>query len=119
MAMSEYVSYEETIDFLNVDEYEGVPQSTIETLISAGKEMITNFFFGREFETPSPLVKVVNMELVRAMIADATKNAESIEGYSYTNNTSAFSNILARLNYVVIDDEPISETGKYIRARLI
>lgn len=119
MAMNEYVSYEETIDFLNADEYEGVPQNTMEMLISAGKEMIINFFEGREFENPSPLVKVVNMELVRAMIADASKNAESIEGYSYTNNASAFSNILARLNYVVIEDEPVPEIGKHIRARVI
>lgn len=116
---AEYVTYQETIDFLNTDEYEGVPQTTIETLISAGKEMIDTFLNGKTFQDVPALVKVVNMELVRAMLADASKSAESIEGYSYTNNPSAFSNILARLNYLIIDDEPISETGKYIRARLI
>lgn len=117
--MAEYVTYQETIDFLNTDECEGVPQSTIETLITAGQEMIDEFLNGRKLERVPSLVKVVNMELVRAMLADATKNAESIEGYSYTANPSAFSNILARLNYITFEDEAIGEVGKYIRARLL
>lgn len=117
--MSEYVSYQETVDFLNSDDDDGVPQTTIETLITAGREMIDTFLHGKKFETVPALVKVVNMELVRAMLADATKNAENIDGYSYTSNPSAFSNILARLKYLTIEDETLLEAGKYISARLV
>lgn len=121
--MDEYVTLQETRDYLNSDEYDNVTDDTINTLIGAGREMI-DAFCGRSFPaapatTVPYLVKVCNMELVQAMLADSTKNAENTEGYSYSANTSAFSHILARLTYLKVDDEVLADRGKMIHARLI
>jgi hypothetical protein len=117
--VSAYVTPGETLDFLNLDENEGIPESTLQTLIAAGKEMIDGFC-GREFTDAVPsLVEAVNMELVRALLADSTKQSEGTEGYNYTNNADAFSQILARLSYLKIDGAVMGKTDKQVNVRVI
>ncbi|MBE5977877.1 MAG: hypothetical protein E7249_01920 [Paenibacillaceae bacterium] len=65
------------------------------------------------------MVKVVNAQLVPALIQDDTKNSESVDGYSYQNNLSAFSSILSKLDFLVIGGKTISERKRSVRARVI
>ena len=104
-----------------VDDLAKLSESALNNLLAAGREMIDAYCqqsFGEDKEIPY-IVKLVNVQLVSAILSDPSKTAESIEDYSYDNNLNAFSNILSRLNFLKVGDETICGRKKSIRARVI
>lgn len=103
-----------------MDDLADLSEAALENLLAAGREMIDAYCqqsFGEE-EIPY-IVKLVNVQLVAAILSDPSKTAESIEDYSYDNNLNAFSDILSRLNFLKVGDETICGRKKSIRARVI
>ena len=106
---------------ISADDLAELSEAALDNLLSAGKEMIDAYCqqgFGENKEIPY-IVKLVNVQLVSAILSDPSKTAESIEDYSYDNNLNAFSNILSRLNFLKVGDETISGRKKSIRAKVI
>lgn len=104
-----------------VDDLAELSESALNNLLAAGREMIDAYCqqsFGEDKEIPY-IVKLVNVQLVFAILSDPSKTAESIEDYSYDNNLNAFSTILSRLNFLKIGEETIFGRKKSIRARVI
>ena len=126
--MGAYVSGRDLLDenwefagLISADDLAELSEAALDNLLSAGKEMIDAYCqqgFGENKETPY-IVKLVNVQLVSAILSDPSKTAESIEDYSYDNNLNAFSNILSRLNFLKVGDETISGRKKSIRAKVI
>lgn len=103
------------------DDLAELSEAALDNLLAAGKEMIDAYCqqsFGEGKEVPY-IVKLVNAQLVSAILSDPSKTAESIEDYSYDNNLNAFSNILSRLNFLKVGDETICGRRKSIRAKVI
>lgn len=103
------------------DDLAELSEAALDNLLAAGKEMIDAYCqqsFGEGKEVPY-IVKLVNAQLVSAILSDPSKTAESIEDYSYDNNLNAFSNILSRLNFLKVGDETICGRKKSIRAKVI
>lgn len=103
------------------DDLAELSEAALDNLLAAGKEMIDAYCqqsFGEDKEVPY-IVKLVNAQLVSAILSDPSKTAESIEDYSYDNNLNAFSNILSRLNFLKVGDETICGRRKSIRAKVI
>ena len=65
------------------------------------------------------IVKLVNVQLVSAILSDPSKTTESINDYSYNNNLNAFSYILSRLNFLRVGEETISGRKKSIRVQVV
>ena len=104
-----------------LDDLAELSEAALDNLLAAGKEMIDAYCqqsFGEGKEVPY-IVKLVNAQLVSAILSDPSKTAESIEDYSYDNNLNAFSNILSRLNFLKVGDETICGRRKSIRAKVI
>ncbi len=104
-----------------VDDLAELSESALNNLLAAGREMIDAYCqqsFSKDKEVPY-IVKLVNVQLVSAILSDPSKTTESIEDYSYNNNLNAFSNILSRLNFLKVGDETICGQKKSIRARVI
>ncbi len=104
-----------------LDDLAELSEAALDNLLAAGKEMIDAYCqqsFGEGKEVPY-IVKLVNAQLVSAILSDPSKTAESIEDYSYDNNLNAFSNILSRLNFLKVGDETICGRKKSIRAKVI
>lgn len=107
---------------IQLDDLANMSNAALENLLSAGREMIDAYCqksFGIDGEEIPYIVKLVNVQLVSAMMVDPSKTAESIDDYSYDNNASAFTQILSRLDILKINDETISSRKKSIRARVI
>ncbi len=127
--MTAYVSgkdlLEENGDFvglISIDDLADLSESALNNLLAAGKEMIDAYCqqsFGDENREVPYIVKLVNVQLVSAILSDPSKTAESIDDYSYNNNLNAFSNILSRLNFLKVENETICGRKKSIRARVI
>lgn len=103
------------------DDLAELSEAALDNLLAAGKEMIDAYcqqVFGEEKEIPY-IVKLVNVQLVSAILSDPSKTAESIEDYSYDNNLNVFSHVLSRLNFLKVGDETICGRKKSIRARVI
>lgn len=103
------------------DDLAELSESALNNLLAAAREMIDAYCqqgFGENKEVPY-IVKLVNVQLVSAILSDPSKTAESIEDYSYDNNLNAFSNILSRLNFLKVGDETICGRRKSIRAKVI
>ncbi|MEZ3515130.1 MAG: hypothetical protein K1W37_07650 [Lachnospiraceae bacterium] len=103
------------------DDLAELSEAALNNLLAAGKEMIDAYCqqsFGEDKEVPY-IVKLVNAQLVSAILSDPSKTAESIEDYSYDNNLNAFSNILSRLNFLKVGEETICGRRKSIRAKVI
>jgi len=91
----------------------------LNNLLATGREMI-NAYCKKSFSGDIPyIVKLVNVQLLTAMLSDPSKDSESIEGYTYHNSQGAFEAILCRLDILEIDGRTISEKKKSIRARVI
>ena len=126
--MGAYVSGRDLLDengefagLIPADDLAELSEAALDNLLSAGKEMIDAYCqqgFGENKGVPY-IVKLVNVQLVSAILSDPSKTAESIEDYSYDNNLNAFSNILSRLNFLKVGDETISGRKKSIRAKVI
>ncbi len=126
--MGAYVSGKDLLDengefagLIPADDLAELSEAALDNLLSAGKEMIDAYCqqgFGENKGVPY-IVKLVNVQLVSAILSDPSKTAESIEDYSYDNNLNAFSNILSRLNFLKVGDETISGRKKSIRAKVI
>lgn len=104
-----------------VDDLAELSESALNNLLAAGREMIDAYCqqsFSKDKEVPY-IVKLVNVQLVSAILSDPSKTTESIEDYSYNNNLNAFSNILSRLNFLKVGDETICGRRKSIRAKVI
>lgn len=112
----------EFVGIISVDDLAELSESALNNLLAAGKEMIDAYcqqsFDDKDKEIPY-IVKLVNVQLVSAILSDPSKTAESIKDYSYNNNLNAFSNILSRLNFLKIGDETICGRKKSIKARVI
>ena len=103
------------------DDLAELSEAALDNLLAAGKEMIDAYCqqsFGEDKEVPY-IVKLVNAQLVSAILSDPSKTAESIEDYSYDNNLNAFSNILSRLNFLKVGDETNCGRRTSIRAKEI
>lgn len=114
-------------DLLNDGEYAGIipaddlaelSETALDNLLAAGKEMI-DAYCQKSFAEIPYIVKLVNVQLVSAMLADPSKTAESIGDYSYDNNKDSFTSILSRLNFLKVEGETISGRKKSIKARVI
>lgn len=126
--MGAYVSGKDLLDengefagLIPADDLAELSEVALDNLLSAGKEMIDAYCqqgFVENKEVPY-IVKLVNVQLVSAILSDPSKTAESIEDYSYDNNLNAFSNILSRLNFLKVGNETISGRKKSIRAKVI
>ncbi len=126
--MGAYVSGKDLLDengefagLIPADDLAELSEAALDNLLSAGKEMIDAYCqqgFGENKGVPY-IVKLVNVQLVSAILSDPSKTAESIEDYSYDNNLNVFSNILSRLNFLKVGDETISGRKKSIRAKVI
>lgn len=126
--MGAYVSGKDLLDengefagLIPADDLAELSKAALDNLLSAGKEMIDAYCqqgFGENKKVPY-IVKLVNVQLVSAILSDPSKTAESIEDYSYDNNLNAFSNILSRLNFLKVGNETISGRKKSIRAKVI
>lgn len=117
-----YITQNDMADVIAEDErLAGKSPASLELLISASKELIDDYC-NKEFMEPIPaIVKVVNMELVRAMAADPTKQSESVKDYTYQANKDAYKQILSKLSHLVVHSDPPDElpAGKKLRASLI
>lgn len=123
-------SYIAAVDLRAGGEYEGVvleedieqlSDKALENLLKTGKELI-DAYCGTSFDTTNSvpcMVKLVNAQLVAAFVNDPTKNSESVDGYSYQNNTLAFPDILSKLDFIKVDGKSITERKKSVRARVI
>ncbi|WP_313341279.1 hypothetical protein [Lacrimispora sp.] len=101
------------------EDMEQLSDKALENLLKSGKDLI-DAYCGTSFDDKIPnMVKVVNAQLVPALIRDDTKNSESVDGYSYQNNLSAFSAILSKLDFLMIGGKTISERKRSVRARVI
>lgn len=128
MIVEAYVAGKDLLDesgeffgLIPADDLSELSEAALSNLLGAGREMIDAYCqksFGDDGEIPY-IVKLVNVQLVSAIMSDPSKVAESIEDYSYDNNLSAFSQILSRLNFLKVDDETISGRKRSIRARVI
>ncbi len=126
--MSAYVSGKDlrdiTGDFVGVistNDLEELSEAALENLLAAGREMIDAYCqksFDQEGEVPY-IVKLVNVQLVSAILSDPSKTTESIDDYSYDNNLNAFSYILSRLNFLRVGEETISGRKKSIRVQVV
>ncbi len=126
--MSAYVCGKDLLDengefagVIPVDDLAELSEPALDNLLAAGREMIDAYCqksFSEEKEIPY-IVKLVNVQLVSAILCDPSKTAESIEDYSYDNNLNAFSNILSRLNFLKVGNETIYGRKKSIRAKVI
>lgn len=98
-----YITVEELVELIDSEKVEGKSPASLQLLIDSGKELIDRYC-GKEFTDAIPsTVKVVNMELVRAMLNDTSKESETIEGYSYKNNPKAYEQILQKLDNFTSD----------------
>lgn len=99
----DYITVNELKELIDSEKIEGKSETSLKLLIDSGKELI-DWYCKKQFEETIPsTVKVVNMELVRAMLNDNSKESENIEGYSYKNNPKAYEQILKRLDSLVSD----------------
>lgn len=117
-----YITIQEVKGLLGPDVLEDVSDAVIEVQIAASKDMVDGFC-NKSFpdgKVPS-IVKSVSLDLVRVLLMDVTKQSESIGGgdYSYTQNNKAFEQILARLKYVLVDEDTVGGHGKAVKARVI
>lgn len=103
------------------EDLEQLSDQSLQNLLNAGKDII-DAYCGMTFEgsvaVPS-IVMLVNAQLIPALIRDETKISESVDGYSYNNNMSAFSAILSKLDFLKSGEVTIAERKKSIRARVI
>lgn len=126
--MGAYVTGKDLLDesgefsgLIPTDDLSELSEAALNNLLAAGREMIDAYCqksFSEDTEIPY-IVKLVNVQLVSAIMSDPSKTAESIEDYSYDNNLSAFPQILSRLNFLKVGDETISGRKKSIRAKVI
>lgn len=103
------------------EDLEQLTEQSLQNLLDAGKEIIDSYC-GMEFKSPGEvpnIVKLVNAQLVPALIRDDTKTSESVDGYSYDSNLGAFAAILSKLDFLRPDGISIAERKKSIRARVI
>ena len=113
-----------TGDFVGVistNDLEDLSEAALENLLAAGREMIDSYCqksFDQDGEIPY-IVKLVNVQLVSAILSDPSKTTESINDYSYNNNLNAFSYILSRLNFLRVGEETISGRKKSIRVQVV
>lgn len=67
-------------------------------------------------DPPQNIIKIVNKELVQAMMVDFTKSSEQTGDYNYSLNKDAFNTVLCKLDF--LSDSSTSFVKK-IEARLI
>lgn len=115
-----YITPSEVKEVLPADTQE-LSDDIIQIQINASKDMIDSYCKKSFPEDNVPaIVKSVSLDLVRVLLMDITKQSESIGGdYSYTQNSNAFSQILARLNYVFLDEDTVGGYAKTVKARVI
>lgn len=122
-------AYIQASDLKEGGQYEGVvleedieqlSDKAIDNLLKAGKDLIDSYC-GVKFEDGAVpnMVKLVNAQLIVAMIRDDTKTSEAVDGYSYHNNMAAFSDILSKLDFLKLDGDTIAGRKRSIRARVI
>lgn len=105
-----------------LDDINNLSQVALDNLLITGREMIDAYCqksFGADGENIPSIVKLVNVQLVYAMLVDPSKTAESIEDYSYDNNPFAVSQILSRLDMLSVNGKTIASRKKSIRAKVI
>lgn len=127
--MEAYVSGRDLLDengeyagIIPSDDINNLSQVALDNLLITGREMIDAYCqksFGTDEENIPSIVKLVNVQLVYAMLVDPSKTAESIEDYSYDNNPFAVSQILSRLDMLSVNGETIASRKKSIRAKVI
>lgn len=92
---------------------ESLSDPGIETMALAAKEIVDGYC-GRVFEGDVPaLVKIASAQLMAIFLSDMSKNEETVESYSYTNNPDAFSNVLNILKF--LPDEKSESTAAKAR----
>lgn len=103
MCSLDYITVNELKELIDSEKIEGKSEASLKLLIGSGKELI-DWYCKKQFEEIVPnTVKVVNMELVRAMLNDNSKESENVEGYSYKNNPKVYEQILKKLDSLVGD----------------
>lgn len=103
------------------EDLEQLSDISLQNLLNAGKDIIDAYCgvtFDKAESVPN-IVKLVNAQLVPALIRDDTKASESVDGYSYDSNLDAFAAILSKLDFLKPDGITIAERKKSIRARVI
>lgn len=74
-----------------------VPDDKLELLLESSAIIIDKYVL-KPYETPTPLVKLVTVELIMYLSKDKTYLSEQIEDYSYKLNEKALANILSKLD---------------------
>lgn len=103
------------------EDLEQLSDVSLQNLLDAGGDIIDSYC-GMMFSDPQTvpsIIKLVNAQLVPALIRDDTKISEAVDGYSYNNNPGTFSAILSKLDFLKPDGTTIAERKKSIRARVI
>lgn len=112
----------EWVGIIPIDDLAELSEPSLDNLLAAGRELI-DAYCQQAFDEPGKtipyIVKLVNVQLVSAMLSDPSKAAESIKDYSYDNNFQAFSHILSRLDFLKTGEETIAIRKKSIKVQVV
>lgn len=117
-----YADLEEIKEYLGV-KAEKYTDKTLTNFALAAKDMIDghcDYYKLTVGDPVSDIVKVVNKELVKAMLTvDVNKTSERVGEVSFSYNDNRFDAILAKLNYLPASSSEEGQAGLKASGRLI